>query len=327
MLGTYVYPLIEAAKDPDYGGRVHTILKQTGAQSGRLSSAIPNLQNIPIRTMNGKMIRSIFAAPAGRTLLGCDQSQVEMRTTADQSRDPVLIDALISGKDTHSITATDIFPHVRAAVQKQFKMSEYRIDKLTIEMMEWVKKNFKDERDNSKTVNFMVLYGGGEGKYAESTGSTREEGKRVIAQFFKTYKGIRADIDRVVAYLHKHGCVRTSYLGRYVHFPEVATGRKWQIMAAERSAYNATTQGGAADLMKLAMLRIYRSEKLRKLGTTMQLQVHDELQFETPSDNVEASKSLIVKYVSRPQDGFGFRDMRVPTPVDFKSGRNWLETH
>jgi DNA polymerase I-like protein with 3'-5' exonuclease and polymerase domains len=291
------------------------------------NSEAPNLQNIPIRTELGRMIRKLFGVTPGQTFIDVDQSQIELRVAAHQSKDKVMLDAYARGIDLHSRTAMTSFEEVERAVAKQFMGGTFSTEKVNTEIGDWVKANFKDFRNNGKTVNFLVLYGGSGKRYAVQTGASPEEGDRVIKQFFKTYPGIRANISKVLDGLHKTGYVRSAYLRRYIHFPDIVSNKKWIVAAAERSAYNATIQGGAGDLMKLAMIAINRCEKLKNLGCQMQLQVHDELCLRAPNESVAKASPLITKYVSRPFDSFGMKQLLLDTPAELQAGKNWLETH
>lgn len=326
LLGTYMKPICQFASEPIYQSRVRTTYKQIGTVSGRLASEAINLQNIPTRTALGKLIRSVFTAPDDCYFGDADQSQIELRIAAHQSQDEAMLATIRANMDMHSRTTVGAFGHVEKFVA-QMMGGKFDPKKLTAEMLNAVKAEFADERGKAKTLNFLVLYGGGAGRYAAQTGASVEEGERVIANFFKAYPGLRKDMKRVLRQVRENGWVRTAYMKRYCHFPEIASNDFKKRGHAERAAYNATIQGGAAEVMKLVMLAIHRCDKLRDMDVKMMLQVHDELAFQIPKDVIEPAKKLINQYVARPYDVFGLKELRVPTPGDFRFGASWKDTH
>jgi len=274
-------------------GRVHTSFNQTGAATGRLSSSDPNLQNIPVRTKRGGEIRRAFVAPPGRLLLTADYSQVELRLLAHFSDDPAFVAAFQRGGDIHRQTAAVIFGVAEANV--------------TGEM-----------RARAKTINFATIYGQGAMALSRQLGITLEEAKAFIKHYFERFAGVRAWLDKTVDEARQRGFVET-LVGRRRYIPELRD-RNFSIRSfGERTATNSPLQGSAADLIKIAMIRIHAALKARNLGTKMLLQVHDELVFEVP-EGERADAGAIVK-----REMEGVVSLRVPLVVTIGAGKNWID--
>ncbi len=254
-------------------GRVHTSFNQTGAATGRLSSSDPNLQNIPVRTRRGGEIRRAFVAPPGHLLLIADYSQVELRLLAHLSEDPAFVAAFQRGGDIHRQTAALIFGVPEANV--------------TGEM-----------RSRAKTINFATIYGQGALALSRQLGITLEEAKSFIKQYFERFAGVRAWLDRTIDEARQRGFVETLF-GRRRYIPELRD-RNFSIRSfGERTATNSPLQGSAADLIKIAMIRIHAALKQANLKSRMLLQVHDELVFEIP----EVERSVAGALVKREMEG------------------------
>ena len=274
-------------------GRVHTSFNQTGAATGRLSSSDPNLQNIPVRTKRGGEIRRAFVAPSGRRLLIADYSQIELRLLAHFSEDPAFVAAFQRGGDIHRQTAAVIFGVPEASV--------------TGEM-----------RARAKTINFATIYGQGALALSRQLGIRLEEAKAFIKQYFERFAGVRAWLDKTVEEARTRGFVETLF-GRRRYIPELRD-RNFSIRAfGERTATNSPLQGSAADLIKIAMIRIHTALAREHLGTKMLLQVHDELVFEAPEGEVAVAEGLVKREME------GVAALRVPLLVSTGNGRNWIE--
>src|SRR3989442_640005 len=273
--------------------RIHTSFKQTGAATGRLSSSDPNLQNIPVRTPRGEAIRRAFVAPPGALLLTADYSQIELRLLAHLSRDPAFVEAFEQGGDIHRQTAAIIF--------------EVAQDQVTTDM-----------RARAKTINFATIYGQGAFALARQLGITQDDAKRFIEQYFPRFAGVRAWLDRTVAEARERGYVETLF-GRRRYIPELKD-RNYNIRAfGERTATNSPLQGSAADLIKIAMIRIAGALKDPGLGSRMIRQVHDELVVEVPRGEAEVATELVKRHMERAAD------LRVPLVVSVGMGMNWVD--
>ena len=274
-------------------GRVHTSFNQTGAATGRLSSSDPNLQNIPVRTRRGGEIRRAFVAPAGHLLLTADYSQVELRLLAHFSDDPAFVAAFQRGGDIHRQTAAVIFGVAEAAVTG-------------------------DMRSRAKTSNFATIYGQGALALSRQLGITLAEAKAFIQHYFERFAGVRAWLDRTVEEARHKGFVETLF-GRRRYIPELRD-RNFSIRAfGERTATNSPLQGSAADLIKIAMIRIHAAIQQAHLAAKMVLQVHDELVFEIP----EAERTVAGALVKREMEGVAI--LRVPLVVTVGAGKNWID--
>jgi DNA polymerase-1 len=274
--------------------RLHTSFNQTVAATGRLSSSDPNLQNIPIRRELGRDIRRGFVPEKGWTMLAADYSQIELRLLAHLSNDPAFVEAFNAGGDIHRQTASIIF--------------DVPLDDVTSDM-----------RARAKTINFATIYGQGAHALSRQLKIEHAEAKDFIAKYFERFKGIRNYLDSSVDFARAHGYVTTIF-GRRRYIPELRE-RNFNIRAfGERTAANSPIQGSAADLIKIAMIRIHDAFKEGQHAARMLLQVHDELVFEVPPDEVESTK-LVVK-----REMEGAAQLTVPLLVDMGTGANWLDT-
>lgn len=277
-------------------GRVHTSYNQAVAATGRLSSTDPNLQNIPIRSERGREIRRAFvAADAEHVLFSADYSQIELRLAAEISGDEGLLDAFRHGEDIHSSTAMKLFDVPAAEV--------------TSEM-----------RRRAKTTNFGILYGISAFGLAQRLGISNADAKDLIDLYFDRYPRINAYIMKTIAFAQSHGYVET-LLGRRRYIPDIKSSNRNVRMFAERTAINAPIQGSAADMIKIAMIRIHEALRDRALRTRMILQVHDELVFDTPRDEVDEVRDLVTRHMTTAMN------LTVPIAVDCGWGDNWLEAH
>jgi len=278
-------------------GRVHTSYSMTGAQTGRLSSNDPNLQNIPIRTEIGRKIRDAFVAEPGHVLMSADYSQIELRLAAHIADVPQLKEAFRSGADIHSLTAEELFG---------------RVD--------------RDTRNQAKTINFAILYGSSAWGIAGRLGVPREEGKAIIDRYYERFPGIRAFTHATLAFAREHGFTRTLF-GRKTHFePNIRSPNPSIRAGAERAAINAPIQGTSADLIKRAMARMDEAlEKAGLAGVKMLLQVHDELVFEVPEGREEEAVEVIRGVMSSAAAPALALD--VPLDVEIGWGANWGAAH
>lgn len=275
-------------------GRLHTSFNQTVASTGRLASSDPNLQNIPIRRELGREIRKGFIPQAGWLLLAADYSQIELRLLAHLSHDPAFVDAFRAGGDIHRQTASIIFG--------------VPVDQVTSEM-----------RARAKTINFATIYGQGAHALSRQLKITHAEAKAFIETYFERFAGVRAFLDTSVEQARTRGYAETIFKRRR-YIPELKD-RNFNIRAfGERTAQNSPIQGSAADLIKIAMIRIHRALQAGAMQSRMLLQVHDELVFEVPPEEVEALRHLVVHEMT------GAAVLDVPLVVDVGTGPNWLET-
>jgi DNA polymerase-1 len=273
--------------------RVHTNFNQTGTATGRLSSSDPNLQNIPIRGDTGGKIRKAIIAPPGTYLLSADYSQIDLRVLAHLSQDPSLIAAFAQDEDIHATTASKIFGIPAGEV--------------TSEM-----------RRNAKTVNFGVVYGMSDYGLEQATNLSREEAAQFIALYFEKYPRVKEYLEATKEQARKLGYVQT-VLGRRRFLPEINSSNRMVREAAERMAINAPVQGSSADIIKIAMINLHREMERRNLKSRMLLQIHDELLFEMPEEEVEDMKSLVAEFMSHAVE------LCVPVKIDTKLGKNWGE--
>ncbi len=275
-------------------GRLHTSFNQTVAATGRLSSSEPNLQNIPIRRELGRDIRRGFVPRAGWTLLAADYSQIELRLLAHLSGDPAFVQAFKSGGDIHRQTAAVIF--------------DVPLDEVTSEM-----------RARAKTINFATIYGQGAHALSRQLKITHAEAKEFIDTYFVRFAKVREFLDETVEYARTHGYVETIFKRRR-YIPELRD-RNFNIRAfGERTAANSPIQGSAADLIKIAMIRIRDRLRDERFGARMLLQVHDELVFEVPAAELEAVSALVKREMEHAAE------LSVPMLVEMGSGQNWVDT-
>ena len=276
-------------------GRVHTTYNQTVTATGRLSSSNPNLQNIPIRTLEGKRIRQAFIAPSGWEIVSADYSQIELRVLAHLSGDETLIEAFATGEDIHSRTASDLFGVFPEMVNP-------------------------DMRRQAKAINFGVLYGMSAFGLAKELGITQKLAQAYIDGYFQRYRRVRDYLDGLLAQARRDGYV-TTLLRRRRYLPEIMSPQAAVRQFAERMAINAPIQGTAADLIKVAMVRIFRRLTEEGLSAAMIMQVHDELVFEAPVSEREVLMALVREEME------GVLKLNVPLRVEVAAGRNWDESH
>ncbi|MGH9587818.1 MAG: DNA polymerase I, partial [Acidobacteriaceae bacterium] len=290
LKSTYVdsLPLLADAE-----GRVHTTFNQVGTATGRLSSTNPNLQNIPIRTELGREIRAAFIAAPGHTLLSADYSQIELRLMAHFSGDPLLTRAYATGQDIHTLTASEVFG-------------------VSPENMS------KETRNRAKAVNFGIVYGISPFGLAHQLGIDQHEARLYIETYFERYKGVRTFIDRLLEETRREQKVRTMF-GRVRPIPDIQSRNANLRGFAERTAVNTPLQGTAADLIKLAMIRIDRLLAEKKLKTRMTLQVHDELVFDVPDVEVDEVRELVQNEMEH------VIELSVPLVADVGVGPNWRD--
>jgi DNA polymerase I len=274
-------------------GRLHTTFYQAGTATGRLSSANPNLQNIPIRTELGRGIRAAFIAEPGHVLLTADYSQIELRLLAHFSRDPLLVEAYRRGDDIHTLTASQVFGVPPLMVTP-------------------------DHRRQAKVVNFGIVYGLSPFGLSQNLGIETSEAKQFIANYFEKYKGVRAFIDKTLDEARRDLKVKTLH-GRIRPIPDINSKNFTQRGFAERTAVNTPLQGTAADLIKVAMIRIDAALRERGLKSRMTLQVHDELVFEVPEREVDVIQPLVREHMEKAHA------LAVPLQVDMGVGPNWRD--
>ncbi len=274
-------------------GRIHTSLNQTVAATGRLSSSEPNLQNIPTRSALGHRVRTAFTVPEGSVFLACDYSQIELRLLAHLSADEHLVAAFNEGEDFHAATAARVFG--------------VPVNEVTPQL-----------RSRAKAVNFGIVYGQQAYGLASSLKISRPEAQRMIDRYFEAYPGVRAFLDGQVAFAKRNGYVSTMY-GRKRHTKDI-DNRNFQLRSfAERTAMNHPMQGTAADIIKIAMIRVAKRLREEGLAAKLVLQIHDELDFEVPETEVEALSELVRETME------GVAELRVPLLADVSVGANWAE--
>jgi len=274
-------------------GRVHTSFNQTRTATGRLSSSEPNLQNIPVRGELGKQVRQAFIAPPGSCLVAGDYSQIDLRALAHLSQDESLLSAFHRDEDIHAVTAGRLFG--------------VDVSQITTDM-----------RRVAKTVNFGVIYGMSGYGLEQATELSREEASRFIAAYFEKYPGVKQYLESTKQQARDKGYVQT-LLGRRRSIPEINSSNRQLREAAERMAINMPVQGTSADIIKVAMINLYREMEERRLRSKMLLQVHDELIFEVPQEELEEMRQLIPEIMSTALE------LSVPLKVDIKTGNNWGE--
>ena len=275
-------------------GRVHTSFNQTVTATGRLSSSDPNLQNIPVRTEEGRAVRALFEPGEGYdVLLSADYSQIELRILAHMSGDATLIDAFRSGQDIHARTASEVFG--------------VPIDSVTSE-----------QRRRAKAVNFGIVYGLSDFGLARDLGISRKEAAGYIERYFERYHGVREFLDKTIADAHTNGSVTTLY-GRRRDLPAINSRNFMQRSFAERMAMNTPIQGTAADLIKIAMIRADEALRAADVRSRILLQVHDELVLEVVADEIAQVSDILCTAMS------GAAELAVPLAVDVHTGKNWAE--
>jgi len=292
LKSTYVDALAQKA---DAQGRVHTDFAMAVTSTGRLSSTEPNLQNIPVRTEEGMRIRSAFVADPGNVLISADYSQIELRILAHVADVPSLKQAFARGEDIHSRTAADIF-HLDPA----------KVD--------------KEARRRAKTINFGLIYGMSAFGLAARLGIPPGEARAIIDAYFAQYPGVRDAMERIKEDARTRGYVETPF-GRKIWIADIASKDPARRAGAERAAINAPFQGGAAEIIKRAMVRVPHALREAGLKARMLLQVHDELVFEVPADEAEATATLVRKVME------SAATLSVPLAVEVGHGRSWAEAH
>jgi DNA polymerase-1 len=274
--------------------RVHTIFNQAVAATGRLSSNHPNLQNIPIRTERGQLVRKAFVPrDEDHVLLAADYSQIELRVIASLSGDTEMQEAFQKGEDIHASTAAKVFGVALADVSRE-------------------------QRNQAKTVNFGIVYGVSAFGLSNQTSLNRSEAKALIDAYYETYPQLKNYMHQQVDFARENGYVET-VLGRRRYLKDINSRNSIVRGASERNAVNAPIQGSAADIIKIAMLRIH--EKLNDFKSKMLLQVHDELVFDAKKSELDALTSMIKTEMEQAYT------LQVPLVVDVGTGMNWLEAH
>jgi len=277
-------------------GMVHTTLNQTIAATGRLSSVNPNLQNIPIRTENGRKVRKAFIPrEEGNVLLSADYSQVELRIVAAISNDKKMIEAFSNGIDIHSATAANV----------------YGID---------IKDVDPAMRRKAKVVNFGIIYGISAFGLSQRLGIPRKEAAELIENYFEQFSGIKKYMEEAVEFARSNGYVET-LMGRKRYLRDINSRNYTMRSFAERNAINTPIQGTAADIIKLAMINVHNAMKKANLKSKMILQVHDELLFDVPEGEIELLKPIVEVEMSKAME------LKVPLDVEMGIGANWLEAH
>ena len=303
LRSTYAVALRESVNPTT--GRVHTSYHQAVASTGRLSSSAPNLQNIPVRTAEGRRIRQAFLAPSGFRLLSADYSQIELRIMAHLSGDEGLLRAFAAGRDIHRATAAEVGGIDEAAVDGEM-------------------------RRRAKAVNFGLIYGMSAFGLARQLGIERGEAQGYIERYFERYPGVRAYMDETRERARDRGYVETVF-GRRLHLPEIKSRNAARRQYAERTAINAPMQGTAADVIKRAMVSLHDWTRGREDEVRMIMQVHDELVFEVAEDAVAEASAAIAERMARAADELAERmgagRLRVPLEVEAGSGLNWDEAH
>lgn len=288
LLGTYIdgfLPLV------DEGGRVHTEFLQKGTVTGRIASKEPNLQNIPVRTDRGRELRNAFIAKEGYTLVCADYSQIELRVLAHISNDPVMIDAFNKGQDIHTRTASEVFGVAMEDVDKMMRRS-------------------------AKAVNFGIVYGLSPYGLSTNLEIPYKVAKEYIDSYFERYKGVRAYMSDIVEDAKNKGYVDT-LMGRRRYIPQILSGNRNVAAFGERVALNTPIQGTAADMIKLAMIRVYN--ELKDMNSRLILQVHDELIVEAKDDEADEVKMLLKRCMENVQE------LKVPVVVDITADKRWLK--
>jgi DNA polymerase-1 len=276
-------------------GRVHTTYGQAVAVTGRLSSNDPNLQNIPVRTPEGRRIREAFVAPPGCSIVSADYSQVELRIMAHISGDENLLSAFAAGEDIHRATAAEVFGRSLAEVTPE-------------------------ERRYAKVINFGLIYGMSAFGLAQQLGLERATAQAYIASYFTRYPGVARYMEDTRKLARERGYVET-VLGRRLWLPEIRSANPARRGGAERAAINAPMQGTAADLIKLAMIAVQSWLDREKLASRLIMQVHDELVLEVPQGELARIKAEVPGLMS------GVAQLKVPLVVDVGSGQNWEKAH
>jgi DNA polymerase-1 len=286
-LPTYINP---------HTGRIHTSFMQAVTATGRLSSNNPNLQNIPIKTEEGKKLRSVFVPEnKNQWILSADYSQIELRIIASLSGEENMIADFLAGKDIHAATAARVFGVAESKVTREM-------------------------RSKAKAVNFGIIYGQTPFGLSQALNISKTEAKEIIDQYFEKYPRIKEYMDKMIAFARENGYVET-VLGRRRYLRDINSGNSVVRGFAERNAINSPIQGSAADIIKLAMINIFHKIQEEKLKSSMILQVHDELVFEVEDEELVTMKKLVKHEMENAYQ------LKVPLVVDVGVGKNWLEAH
>ena len=293
LLSTYIDALPQLINPQT--GRIHTSFNQTVTATGRLSSSNPNLQNIPVRDAQGKEVRKAFIPYPGQLFFSADYSQIELRIMAHLSQDKNLIEAFLQGNDIHAATAAKIFKKALEDVSP-------------------------DERRKAKTANFGIIYGISAFGLAERMGVSRTEAKQLIDEYFATYHGVREYMDKSIKMAREKGYTETIFKRR-CSLPDINSNNSVVRSYAERNAINAPIQGSAADIIKIAMIRVQKRMKEEGLKSKMILQVHDELNFSVLPEEKDKLQKLVIEEMQ------GAASLSVPLIADCGWGTNWLEAH
>ncbi|OGP61466.1 MAG: DNA polymerase I [Deltaproteobacteria bacterium RBG_13_49_15] len=293
LKSTYVDALLEMIHPET--GRIHTSFNQTITATGRLSSSEPNLQNIPIRTDEGREIRSAFISRSGWHLLSADYSQIELRILAHYSDDAILIDAFINGEDIHARTAAEVFQMFPSMVTPEL-------------------------RRQAKVINFGIIYGMSPFGLSRELGISRKMAQTYIEHYFSRYKGVKQFIEQTIDEARKTGRVNT-LLGRIRFLPDITSANASVRQFAERAAINTPIQGTAADLIKMSMIKTDAALIENGLKSAMLLSVHDELVLEVPPDELETTRNMVKQVME------GIWELKVPLKVNLSVGHNWAEAH
>ena len=297
LKSTYADALVESILATT--GRVHTSFSMVGASTGRLSSSDPNVQNIPIRTAEGRQIRTAFIAADGHKLISADYSQIELRLVAHVAQETTMIEAFRAGIDIHARTASEVFG-------------------VPLDQMD------SETRRRAKAINFGIIYGISAFGLARQLGISRGEASDYITAYFKNFPGIRDYMERIKVSAREDGFVETLF-GRRIHISGFSGGNQAMRGFAERQAINAPIQGSAADIIKRAMIRIPAALKAAGLSATMLLQVHDELIFEAPEAEAEATKALITSVMENAADPV--LTLAVPIVAEAGIADSWADAH
>jgi len=276
-------------------GRVHTSYHQAVAATGRLSSSNPNLQNIPIRTPQGRKIRKAFVAPPGNLILAADYSQIELRIMAHLSGDKGLLKAFHDGVDVHRATASEVFAEDYESVNA-------------------------DQRRAAKAINFGLMYGMSAFGLARQLDISRPEAQEYMDTYFSRYPGVQAFMQQTREQAREQGYVETLF-GRRLYLPEINASNMMRRQGAERAAINAPMQGTAADIIKIAMIKVDDWLQTEKPGARLVMQVHDELVLEVEEGQLESVRAMVIKHMS------SAAELNVPLVVDADSGPDWDTAH
>jgi DNA polymerase-1 len=293
LKSTYADALVELIHPETH--RIHTSFNQTVTATGRLSSSDPNLQNIPVRTGEGRKIREAFVPRKGWTIVSADYSQIELRLLAHYSEDPILIEAFEKDQDIHTRTAAEVFELLPGLI--------------TPEM-----------RRQAKVINFGIIYGMSPFRLSKELGISQKMAKIYIENYFRRYQGVKQFIEEIIEEARKAGKV-TTLLGRHRWLPDILSKNRTAREFAERTAINTPLQGTAADLIKVAMVQIHQTLEDMRLEAKMLLQVHDELLFEVPPKELETVEESVTNIMEE------VYELRVPLKVDIKTGPNWAKAH